>query len=198
MTTNLNLHLRKYPMLQFVFYGTYADKAGIIAQRRCHICSIGRPMDEMIPIHTLSLRSTPISRQAAGPGVFKAFKRALRAYFSERERNNAPIDLGPTGRIYMSFTFILNEHNNNKDLDSMTKALLDALAQALKFNDRHVHHLNVAKLIFAGIEEYVFVHLAPSALNEHSDVMASIMNISWPGRDRIDLADFMEEGPGKA
>jgi Holliday junction resolvase RusA-like endonuclease len=187
------LGFRNHHILQTIFYNDQSSKITIVSQRHCSICRIGRPEEELLPIHTFSIRTTPISRQATRSDTFKAFKKALKAHFSQRE-----IGLGQTGRICLSLTFVLNKRKRDRDLDNMTKALLDALASALGFNDRHVHHLDIVKLIFPDTEEYLYVGLAPSALNEHLDVINPVMHFSWVGTQRIDLADFLpassEEG----
>lgn len=76
-------------------------------------------------------------------------------------------------------------------MDNMSKAILDAFSRAVGFNDRFVHHLDVVKLIFPITEEYIYIRVAPSALNEHSDVVASTFHHSWAGMQKIELADYM-------
>lgn len=197
LNSELVLHFRRHPKLQAIFHPTYASKITTIAQRFCYICGAGRPSAEMVPVHTLSLPINPMSRQKKSTRkftksrYFKAFKDAIKNHFLHRNMN-----LGPTGRFCLAVTFVLNARKKDKDLDNMTKALLDALAEALGFNDAHVHHLDLIKLIFPDVEECIFVHIAPSALNEHLDVIVPVTNFAKIGYYRIEPDKFMESVPG--
>jgi Holliday junction resolvase RusA-like endonuclease len=193
--SGLVLNFRRHPRLQAVFYPTYSDKIMTIAQRHCNVCRAGRTPAEMVPVHTLSLPINPMSRQTKKnrSRTFKAFKKAIKEHFLKRN-----VSLGSTGRFCLAITFVLNARKKDKDLDNMTKALLDALAEAIGFNDSHVHHLDIIKLVFPDVEERIFVHLAPAALNEHLDVILPITHFSKIGHYRIEPADFMERAPKDA
>ena len=97
----------------------------------------------------------------------------------------------------MALTFVLKHERDKRwprDVDNMAKAVMDAFSRAVGFDDKFVHHLDIIKLIFPAAEEYVYIRIAPSALNEHADVVASTFHQSSQfARKRIDLADYMPE-----
>ena len=143
-------------------------------------------MEELVPVSRFTVRITPISRQASKPEIFKAFQAAFAKRFSDRSK-----DIGKTGRVCIALTFILNKKQKDRDVDNMSKTILGAFPRAMGFDDRFVHHLDVAKLIFYSTEKYVFIRIVPSALNEHDDVIAPTFHQSWAGMQPIELADYM-------
>jgi len=179
---------RRWRRLDHVLYSDYSAKVSAISQRHCFICSGGRPIDDLFPRGRYTVRITPISRQASKskPGMFKAFQAAFEKRFSAR-----PVDIGKTGRVCIALTFVLSAKKRDKDVDNMSKAILDAFSRAVGFDDKFVHHLDVMKLIFPITEEYVYIRVAPSALNEHGDVIAPVFHQSWAGMQKIDMADYL-------
>lgn len=77
----------------------------------------------------------------------------------------------------------------------MAKALLDAFSRALGFDDKNVHHLDLLKLIDDFQEEYVVVRVAPSHLQNRSNIVLPIANHAWAGQPALRLADFASRGP---
>jgi len=118
--------------------------------------------------------------------MFKAFQVAFAERFSAR-----PVKIGKTGRVCIALIFVLSAKRRNKDVDNMSEAILDAFSRAVGFDDKFVHHLDVIKLIFLITEEYVYMRVAPSALNEHGDVIAPVFHQSWAGMQKIDMADYL-------
>ena len=177
---------RRWRQLDHILFSDYSIKINAISQRGCFVCQVGRPIDDLFPISRYTVRITPISRQASKskPGMFNAFQAAFAKRFSER-----PVDLGKTGRVCMALTFVLSCKKQDRDVDNMSKAILDAFARAAGFNDKFIHHLDVVKLIFPITEEYIYIRVAPSALNEHSDVVAPTFHHSWVGMEKLELAD---------
>ena len=189
---------RRFQRLDHVLYSNYSVKAIAVSQRHCSICHGGRPLEDLFPFGTYAVRITPISRQASKSeiGMFKAFQAAFAERFSGR-----PIDIGKTGRGCMALTFVLKHERDkrwSRDVDNMAKAVMDAFSRAVGFDDKIVHHLDVIKLIFPAAEEYMYIRIAPSALNEHGDVVASTFHQSsrFAG-GRIDLANYMPEVTNK-
>jgi Holliday junction resolvase RusA-like endonuclease len=177
---------RKWPRLENVLFGTFSDKTIRLAQRHCTICDGGHPIDEQFPQLVLPIRITPLSRQAASTVDWTAIQTAVKSR----------VDTGRHGLtknqpICLSLTFVLSSANRDRDLDNLTKAMQDAIARALEINDRFVHHLDVAKLVYADAEEYVYVRTSPSFLNTHRNVIAKTFNQSWAGQSRLELADFV-------
>lgn len=184
---------RRWRRLEHILHGDYSGKVGAISRRHCFMCHGGRPADDLFPVSKHTVRITPISRQASEskPGTFNAFQAAFVKRFSEH-----PVDIGKTGRLCIALTFVLSARKPDRDVDNMSKAILDAFSRAVGFNDRFVHHLDVVKLIFPCTEEYVFIRIAPSALNEHGDVVAPGFHHSWAGMQPIELADYMPPAGG--
>ena len=182
---------RRWRRLDHVLYSNYSLKIIMISQRHCFICYGGRPIDDLLPVGTYVVRITPISRQASRskPGMFEAFQAAFAERFSAR-----PVDIGKTGAVCIALTFVLDGRKQDRDVDNMSKAILDAFSRAVGFDDKFVHHLDVVKLIFPVTEEYIYIRVAPSALNEHGDVVAPSFHQSWLGSQRIELADYMPTG----
>ncbi len=180
--------MRRWRQLDHILLGDYSTKINVISHRRCFVCGGGQHIDDLFPISRYTVRITPISQQASKskPGMFSAFQAAFAKRFSEH-----PVDIGKTGRVCMALTFVLSKGKQDRDVDNMSKAILDAFSRAVGFNDRFVHHLDVVKLIFPITEEYIYIRVAPSALNEHADVVAPTFHHSWAGMQKIELADYM-------
>ena len=188
LNDGVGILMRRWPRLQHILHADYSTKISAVSQRHCSICHGGRPMGDLLPISRYVVRITPISRQASRskPGAFGAFQAAFAERFSKR-----PVNIGKTGQICMALTFVLNERKQDKDVDNMSKAILDAFSRAAGFDDGSIHHLDVVKLVFPDAEECIYIRVAPSALNEHSDVTAPAFHHSWSGMERIELADYM-------
>ena len=107
--------------------------------------------------------------------------------FSERPQ----VELGATGQLCVAITFLLSDSGRDKDLDNMVKALQDGVARAIGFDDRHIHHLDVIKVIHPASEEFVIIRIAPSALNEHDNVSLLVENLSWAGAEPLRIEDFL-------
>ncbi len=182
------LHNRKWPRLQEVLFSTFASKVLSIAQRHCFLCAGGRPIEDQFPTRLIPLRIRPISRQATKDELFKAFQAAVQSYF---ERMPMSFDLPE--KLCLSLTFVLSSTGRDKDVDNMAKAMQDAIARALSFDDRAILHLDVMKLIFSQNEEHAYARLAPSYINDHSDVLAPIFGHDWAGQPELNLADFLNE-----
>jgi Holliday junction resolvase RusA-like endonuclease len=176
---------RKWPRLEHILFGTYSEKVGIIAQRHCQICIGGHPIDDLFPSSLIPIRITPISRQATKSLDWRAFQAAVRTRFTEAKHG-----LAADQPICLSLTFVLSEKNQDRDLDNLTKAMQDAIARALVINDRHIHHLDVVKLIYPETEEYVYINIAPSFLNTHKNVVVPIFHHTWAGQQVLELSDY--------
>lgn len=178
---------RRWRMLDHILHSTYSSKINSVAQRACSICDGARSADDLLSAVNYIVRIAPISRQASKAATFRAFQAAFTARFSER-----PVELGRTGSVCMALTFVLSRKRKDRDLDNMSKAILDAFSRAAGFNDRIIHHLDVAKLIFKDTEEYMRIRIRPSALNEHEDVIAPTFHHTWLGTQPIDLSTYMK------
>lgn len=179
---------RRRHCLDFLLFSSYGSKVTALAQRNCQICHGLRSEDDQFPKYLFPIRISPVSHQALNPPTKKAFKKAIEEHFARRNHKfECP------GFLCLTLTFVLNLNQRDRDLDNMTKAFQDALAQALSFNDRNVHHLNIAKLIFPAAEEYLYCGIAPSFLNSHENVLSPIFHSSWAGQEVIDLNQYIQD-----
>ena len=183
---NSNVVFRRYPVLQSLMHGTLSEKATTLSQRDCQVCSGLLPGERQFPRYTLPIRIEPESRQALDSIDWSAFQAAIRSRFAANK-----YDVGMIPHFCIAFTFVLSNARLDRDVDNMAKALLDALSRALGFNDKNVHHLDLLKLIDDFQEEYVIVRIAPSYLQNRSNIVLPITNHGWAGQPPLRLADFV-------
>jgi hypothetical protein len=74
----------------------------------------------------------------------------------------------------------------------MAKAILDAIKNVLFGDDRRIDHLNIIR-IKSPDEEFVYLNIRETRLNEHDDVLFPQMLHSWAGAQPLNLEDFLEE-----
>lgn len=179
----LILGFRKYPKLEAMFHNTYSTKVIALSQRFCSICKAGRSSAEAAALYTIPLRISPVTKQSTSPDFDKAYQNAIKKDLSIKN-----IVIRKDIKLCLSITYILekNGRTKDKDLDNMTKGFQDALAKALEFNDKDIHHLDITKIILPKTEESIIVQLSPSFLNDHVDVLIPIVNQTWAGQERID------------
>ncbi len=182
MENHLNVLTPVWRRLEDVLYHTYDLKINSIKQRRCHICQVARLESDLFFTNVKTVAIKPISRQASEAEVFDAYQ----ATFAKRLAVS-PLMIGNTDRICLALTFVLNKNRNDRDLDNMSKAAMDALSRAAGFDDKHVHHLDVVKLILPIKQERIHMRIAPSALNVHDDVVAPFLHESSLGMEHTEL-----------
>lgn len=176
------LFLRKWPRLQSLIFMDYSNKISGIAQRHCHICRSSEPISPDFISFCFPVRVRGISHQAARSKTLTSLTKAM-----EERLNGHTIFRGMSLRFCLALTFVLNKSRRDRDLDNMTKTMMDAIARVLKFNDAAVHHVDVVKLIFPDAEEYIYARLASSSLNAHNDVIGAYFNHSWAGQAPLDV-----------
>ena len=169
----------KIPVLDKTAHITLSDKASWLSQQRCHVCSSDPP------ISVIPLRIQPESWQALASVDKAAFKAAI------ADRLSRSPHLKPQqGRICLTFLFVCSAERRVRDLDNMAKLLMDAIKGIVMGDDREVDHLNLMRLRHEGGEEYVTVRIAPSNLNNHSDVVQAELRHSWAGAEPLKIEDF--------
>jgi Holliday junction resolvase RusA-like endonuclease len=166
------------------FFSSLSSKASSLAQFHCPLCSW---KGDDGPVWTIPIRIPPISKQAASQakGKVAAFERAIASRLVDR----GPW-LGPADSVCLLLLFVVHPTAKHKDLDNMAKAIVDAVKSILFGDDRRIDHLNLIRLK-APSEEYVYVNLRKSRLNDHSNVLLCEMNHSWAGAEVLDLSTFM-------
>ncbi len=73
------------------------------------------------------------------------------------------------------------------------KLLNDSLQGILYEDDSQIDHSSVAKLYHDEDEEWLYVNIRPSRLNDPQDVSFPVMRHKWGVGPALDIADFIEE-----
>jgi Holliday junction resolvase RusA-like endonuclease len=129
---------------------------------------------------------SPTSLQGALESVNKtAFKAALAHRFSERSHIERQ-----EGRICLTFLFVCSASRRKRDVDNMTKLLMDSIKGHVMGDDKEVDHLNVMRLVHEGDEEYVIFRISESNCNDHTDVVEPSLRHSWAGAEPLNLEDY--------
>jgi Holliday junction resolvase RusA-like endonuclease len=178
--------VRRHHYLQQMLHPNLSGKASALAQRHCTICSGLLSSDNQYPISMLPIRIAPQSRQSLSQVNWAAFQAAMRDWFEKRN-----LDLGTSKHLCIAITYVLSEQRNDRDLDNMTKALMDAFSRAVGFDDKDIHHLDVLKLREESTEEYVFIRIGPSHLHNRSTVMVPVYEGAWAVGEALKFQDFM-------
>lgn len=179
---HLDIH-RKVPVLDKSAHTTLSDKASWLSQQDCRVCG------SEFPVSVTPFRIPPESWQALG----SVNKRAFKAAMADRLSNSPHIER-QDGRVCLTFLFVCSAGRRMRDVDNMAKLLMDSIKGRMIADDREVDHLNLMRLVHEGDEEYVFVKIAPSTLNDHSDVVDPRMRHSWAGAEALNLEYFRTSG----
>ncbi|CAD5198487.1 RusA family crossover junction endodeoxyribonuclease [Pseudomonas sp. FEN] len=184
--TFLPLFVKYHRTLKRVYSSSLSEKISALAQHHCSICTIH---DGGLPTHVISIRIPPISKQAAAQtrGRRAAFERAIKYRFAGH-LTPFPADTS----ICLLIVFVVKASGAQKDLDNMAKAILDAVKNVLFGDDRRIDHLNIIR-IKSPDEEFVYLNIRETRLNEHHDVLFPRMLHTWAGAQPLNLEDFLEE-----
>jgi Holliday junction resolvase RusA-like endonuclease len=168
-----------------VFSPTLSSKISGLAQFHCPICDtkVGQ-----FPVETIPIRISPVSKQAIGkkPKLRAAFERAIRHRFSGRAAS-----FSPDQSICLLIVFVVSKKGAQKDLDNMAKAIIDATKSVLFGDDRQIDHLNIIRIKAPPGEEYIYLNLRQTTLNQHHDVLAPRLLHSWAGATPLELKVFL-------
>jgi Holliday junction resolvase RusA-like endonuclease len=170
---------RRKPRLLRTYSSCLSFKVNSIAQYHCPLC-IGHG-----PVVTIPIRITPVSHQAAKPKIKGAFKRAI----AERLVNSHDFK---SKRLCVHLVLVLRDRSSRGDVDNFAKLLLDGMKQTIFDDDRQIDHLSVLQIRWSGSEEYVYVHIKESQINQHQDVLFHNMRHSWAGAKTINLQDYID------
>lgn len=173
---------RKVPILLPLLSITLSDKIGLLAQYHCPLCT----SNTSFPILNIPIRIAAISKQAAPTKVRVAFEKAIRhrlAYLQGKFQRGE--------KLCVFIVFVLGKDNRDKDLDNMSKALLDALNTILLGDDMDIDHLSLLKTKHTGNENFIKVNIRKSVVNAHDDVLIKSFHHGWAGAEFLDLNQFM-------
>lgn len=171
----------KHDALLGRFHRTLDSKLDRLSQTHCRLCTGG----QQYPIHIIPLWIPPISKQASRTESRHHFEEAIRNYLAKITGN---VPYGKDDKLCVLLIFLLGHNDKEKDLDNMTKALLDALQGHLFHNDSAIDHLNLIKLrdnerVTSG---RIIVNIRKSFLHTNNDVLFHI-------RDYVEHLDLTSE-----
>jgi Holliday junction resolvase RusA-like endonuclease len=177
MSGEINLFQKK-GQLKKLFYQSLSSKVSFVSQYHCPFCS------QDYPTVIMNIRIRPQSYQSLDSNLKKAFKAAVNS------RINARNDDFKGCKICLHIVYVCSEERREKDLDNMSKLLLDAIKDILFDDDAEVDHLNVMKIKNSDNEEYITVNIRKSNLNTTSDLLSPFLHHSWAGAEMLELEDF--------
>lgn len=178
--------MRQRSVTTSVFSASLSAKISTLAQVHCPICAT---KDGLYPIQVFSIRIRPQSKQAIGqkPEKRQAFERAIRHRFRDHK-----FQFAPDQSICLLIVFVVrSDGRGQKDLDNMAKAIIDGVKTVLFGDDRSIDHLNIIR-IKSPEEEFVYLNIRQTTLNDQRDVLVPRMLHSWAGAEVLDLANFMD------
>ena len=166
------------PRLTRMFSACLSSKLNAIAQYHCDICQCG------FPIVVIPIRIQPRSHQAASPDIKAAFKKAIASRLAKTH------DFA-SSKLCIHIVLSVGRSSKTGDIDNVAKMLLDSMKGVVFNDDRQVDHLTVVRVKNGGDEDFVYLRISDSTLNEHRDVLYSGQHYSWAGQEPIDLDDYI-------
>jgi Holliday junction resolvase RusA-like endonuclease len=113
----------------------------------------------------------------------------LKAYYQREIQSHPFVKDGTSitsGGVCLRLICVLNG-SADKDVDNMAKLIIDGLKGYVFSDDKQVHHLQVIKYFSSSYEEHIQIAVAPSKVNDHSNILFEAINSDWVGNYRIDL-----------
>jgi Holliday junction resolvase RusA-like endonuclease len=160
---------------------TLSDKVGWLSQQFCYVCNPG------FPISTFPIRIEPKSWQSLEGLDKRAFKAAIAKRLSDR-----PHKVAPDEHVCLTFLFVCSASRNVRDLDNMAKLVMDSLKGIVMGDDRNVDHLNLMRFRHNGEEEFLYVQISNSNINDHRDVVYPEMRHVWGVGEPLKPGDFRD------
>lgn len=181
---SIELFWKKQPVGVPNISSSLSGKIIAVSQLCCPLCTDGKSH----PIKNIPIRISPVSKQSISkePERRAAFEKAIRHRLQEDKSHY------PKGtKLCVHVVFVLGSKSRNKDLDNMSKALLDGLKGALFHDDMDIEHLSLVKFNWNGEEDFVTVNIRVSGLGANDDVVFASMHHGWAGAKFLDLDDFL-------
>lgn len=167
------------PKLTRMFSACLSSKLNAISQFHCDICRSG------FPIGIIPIRIQPRSHQAAIPAVKAAYKKAIASRLANTHNFQS-------SRLCIHIVLAIGQASKTGDIDNAAKLLLDSMKGVVFNDDKQVDHLSIVRFHTSGDEDFLFVRISDSTLNEHRDVLYSGLHHSWAGiQEPVDLDDYI-------
>ncbi len=171
--------MHRTPRLEHLVYSSMSNKLSAIAQWHCNFCNTG------FPSVVLPIRIKPLSYQSTPPKIRIAFKRALKEWLASKHRFEGQ-------PVCVHITIAVGRSSRISDVDNIAKLFLDGLKGTLFRDDKQVEHLSVARVRTSDDEDFAYVRVAPTRLNELDDMLFSKTDQLWAVGDAIDLAKYLD------
>tara|TARA_R110002167_G_scaffold365855_2_gene591647 strand:+ start:1479 stop:2105 length:627 start_codon:yes stop_codon:yes gene_type:complete len=170
---SVTLAMNNYHRYTELLDGNYASidhKLDKLSQHHCNLCKTSP-----FPIKRIPLNLPPISKQASDSDSRKHFERSIKTHL---ELLNQEISYPKDEKICLLVIFLLGNKDRDKDLDNMSKALLDALNNCLFHDDSAVIHLNLIKLRDDKNTKNgeIMINIRRSGLHQNNDVIFDARN----------------------
>jgi Holliday junction resolvase RusA-like endonuclease len=164
------------------FSASLSSKISSLAQHNCSICQT------TYPTHIIPIRIRPLSHQTRKKINKNAFKAAIASKFSDKK-----LLADFSGKsLCMHILFVVNPEKTPSDIDNLAKLLNDALIGYIYDDDRAIEHLSLLRFSHDGEEEYIYIRIAATSINQHEDVLFCGMEHSWVGATELIIEDFYE------
>lgn len=173
------LSYKKEPKLTSNIFLGLAEKYIYLSQYHCPLCG------SSFPVQVLALRIKAQSKQALAKDKRKDFEAAIKKWCDGK--SNIENYRRVNAKLCIFILFALSKTSRNKDLDNMTKALLDGLKGSLFNDDINIDHLNTMKLFHSDIEDFIFINIRVSNINSHEDVVFDILKLKFACGEFIDI-----------
>lgn len=160
-----NLFSREVAVNIPLFSNSLSVKVTTLSHFHCPICKA----ENQFPVKVIPLKINPESKQALAQikGLRAAYEKAIKSAFVKKEMSFLPGE-----HLCVLVVFVLGNGNKEKDLDNMSKAMMDALQGDCLFpNDADIDHLNLFKIRHKNPDSFVYINIRRSDLNEHHDVL---------------------------
>lgn len=179
MSGELNLYDKK-GTLRKLFHQSLSSKVGFLSQFHCPFCT------QDYPIVLMNIRIRPQSYQSLDSDLKKAFKAAVNTRINPRSNDFKG------SKICLHVVYVCSVKRREKDVDNMSKILLDSIKDILFDDDSEIDHLSVMKIKNFDDEEYITVNIRKSKLNINSDQLSTFLHHSWGGAEMLELDDFID------
>jgi Holliday junction resolvase RusA-like endonuclease len=164
-------------------YENLTAKERVLSQRRCPICS--SPDNNIVEF---TINASPASFRNQSSSLKKCFMKEIKERIGSEH-----IKRWENLRICLKLTFVVPNGRSEKDIDNMSKIIMDAFHDVIYKNDRTVDHLDALKLRHDSEEEYINFGITESKINDNDDAEVKEFKHGWAGQNRVNLKECIKE-----
>ena len=74
----------------------------------------------------------------------------------------------------------------------MAKLFMDSVKGIIMGDDKDVDHLDIIRLTHNAAEEFVWIRIATSDINDKFNVVVPELQHSWAGAEPIDISEYLD------